>query len=182
MIGRICYIWRPNKKLILMNLKRFKVAFAAILMVGTVFTACSGEDGADGTVGPAGANGNANVTNNTYTIASADWMAVFNANGQQTGAEARIPAASLTSTSVDQAGVLGYFSTDAAASKEWIAIPSGALLFRYKTDTAIVGMNSFGGLSADSYFKLVVIPPAAKVAGVNEVNFEEVQAVYGLSD
>ena len=28
-----------------MNLRRFKVAFAAILMVGTVFTACSGEDG-----------------------------------------------------------------------------------------------------------------------------------------
>ena len=59
-----------------MNLKRFKVAFAAILMVGTVFTACSGEDGADGAVGPAGAagaDGNANVNSSTFSVMSADW-------------------------------------------------------------------------------------------------------------
>ena len=53
-----------------MNLRRFKVAFAAILMVGTVFTACSGEDGEDGEVG---ATGNANVQSYSYTVANTSW-------------------------------------------------------------------------------------------------------------
>ena len=196
-LRRIYYIWRPNKKLIHMNLKRFKVAFAAILMVGTVFTACSGEDGA---VGPAGADGNANVNSSTFSVMSADWS---------TGGIKRdtlsVPA---ITRDVVMSGMVQVFQTSSMNSDSlvWGALPYSYLIALsvngqtvvtetiiqaeynvgevYLTATNDRGFNITNSATypGDRQFKVVVIPSSSKIDGVNLNNYEEVKAVYGIKE
>jgi len=154
-----------------MNLKRFKVAFAAILMVGTVFTACSGEDGA---IGPEGATGNANVTSNTFTVIAADW-----------GGVGRAPKydANITQAVVNSGTVSAFITTDTITdATTWQPIPVGNFSFSYKTDSAIFLTPGFTGANFTTYYKVVSIPSGAKLAGVNVEDYEEIKAVYGLED
>ena len=175
-----------------MNLKRFKVAFAMILMVGTVFTACSGEDGA---IGPEGATGNANVQSNTYTVLSGDWrQPIVNSAFQQD----TIAIAGITSNVVNSGAVHVYqtFSMN-SDSLVWNAMP-----YRYLTVASgvITNMNlqasynvgelylraytddRYLGTIADMMLKVIIIPSSAKVDGVDINNYEEVKAVYGIKE
>lgn len=180
-----------------MNLKRFKVAFAAILMVGTVFTACSGEDGAVGPAGAAGVDGNANVQSNTYTVLSTDWrQPIMNSAFQQD----TIAIAEITSKVVNSGAVHVYqtFSMN-MDSLVWNAMPYRYLTFNQQ-QTVITNMNlqasyNVGELYlraytddryianiADMMLKVVIIPSSAKIEGVNVNNYEEVKAVYGIKE
>jgi hypothetical protein len=95
-----------------MNLKRFKVAFAAILMVGTVFTACSGEDGV---VGPVGATGNANVQSYSYTVEDTSWS--------QGTATISIPALSKSISDNGIVSVFGSFDSLGTDTINWRPLP-----------------------------------------------------------
>lgn len=188
-LRRIYYIWQPNKKLILMNLKRFKVAFAAILMVGTVFTACSGEDGAVGPAGANGVDGNANVQSYTYTVGANEW----------TQGAATIAVPELTKSIADNGVVSVYYTNDSLTTDTiaWRPLPydfrtsSGSFIISNTYQIGQVNLKAYGAFAnvfsnsipgRDTYWRVVLIPASAKVAGVNEANFEEVQAVYGLTD
>jgi len=169
-----------------MNLKRFKVAFAAILMVGTVFTACSGEDGEDGEVG---ATGNANVQSYTYTVGANEW----------TQGAATIAVPELTKSIADNGLVSVYYTNDSLTTDTiaWRPLPydfrtsSGSFIISNTYQIGQVDLKAYGAFGAvfssnipgvETYWRVVLIPASAKVAGVNEANFEEVQAVYGLTD
>ena len=182
-------IWRPNKKLILMNLKRFKVAFAAILMVGTVFTACSGEDGEDGAVGPAGADGNANVQSYTYTLLANEWS--------QGAATIAVPE--LTKSIADNGVVSVYYTNDSLSTDTiaWRPLPydfitaSGTYLINYNYEVGTVNVRAIATFAPqfstaipgrDTYWRVVLIPSSSKIDGVNLNNYEEVKAVYGIKE
>ncbi len=169
-----------------MNLRRFKVAFAAILMVGTVFTACSGEDGEDGEVG---ATGNANVQSYTYTVGANEW----------TQGAATIAVPELTKSIADNGLVSVYYTNDPLTTDTiaWRPLPydfrtpSGSFIISNTYQIGQVDLKAYGAFSnvfsptipgVETYWRVVLIPASAKVAGVNEANFEEVQAVYGLTD
>lgn len=177
-----------------MNLKRFKVAFAAILMVGTVFTACSGEDGEDGAVGPAGAagmngtDGNANVQSYTYTVGANEW-------NQGT---ARIMVPELTKSIADNGVVSVYYTNDSLSTDTiaWRPLPydfrtsSGSFIISNTYQIGQVDLKAFGAFSnvfsssipgVDTYWRVVLIPSSAKVEGLNVGDYEEVQAVYGIN-
>jgi len=170
-----------------MNLKRFKVAFAAILMVGTVFTACSGEDGV---VGPVGATGNANVNTFTYSRTAADF------DGAQIKTDT-IDAPAITRAILDD-GDISSFISFSASSDVWYPTPYREIQFLSATTVTtenIIVSYDIGKIYLSQFtdnlgnqpirdftLKLVTIPSAAKIDGVNEGDYEELKAVYGLTD
>ena len=170
-----------------MNLRRFKVAFAAILMVGTVFTACSGEDGEDGEVG---ATGNANVQSYSYTVANTSWS--------QGTATISIPALSKSIADNGIVSVFGSFDSLGTDTMIWRPLPytfvanvggQGALVRvsnRHSVGQVTIAANlttTNQGLNLfTSTFRVVLIPNTAKVEGVNINNYEEVKAVYGIKE
>ncbi len=149
-----------------MNLKSFKVAAAAIAMVGMVFTGCKGEDGDDG------AAGNANVSSSNYEVVAGDWS-----QGQ-----AHKMNGAITNGVVNSGTVQAFQATDSINSKVWTAIPAGNFAFSYRTDTITFLTPGFTGANFTTYYKVVAIPAAAKIDGVDLTNFEEVNMVYGLED
>ncbi|MDA9312050.1 hypothetical protein N8371_05365 [Vicingaceae bacterium] len=170
-----------------MNLKSFKVAAAAIAMVGMVFTACSGEDG---DIGPAGANGNANVNSFSYTVDAASWSQ----------GRANISLPQLTKAIADNGvvAVFGSFDSLGTDTISWRPVPyrfvanvGGTNMLVSITNTFSVGQVSlFSNLTSTnaginlftSTFRVVLIPSSAKIEGVNINNYEEVKTVYGVEE
>ena len=161
------YIWGLNHKKYKMNLKSFKVAAAAMVMVGMVFTGCTGEDGDDG---PAG---NANVQSDTYTVIDTDWS----------GGRATFYHAGISQSVVNSGTVQTFFTGDSITSEtEWISLPSGNFSYTYKTDSVVFLTPGFAGANFTTYYKVVAIASGAKIEGLDENSYEELQMVYGFED
>ena len=176
-----------------MNLKSFKVAAAAMVMVGMVFTGC----GDDGETGPAGVNGNANVSSTTFTQLTADWK-------DPTGTSAlrldtlSVPAISQAVVNTGSVQVFQTFSQN-TDSLVWNIMPHRYLAVN-TSQTAITNMNLLASFNVgqvyltaysddrllvtidDMFIKVVIIPSSAKVEGVDVNNYEELQAVYGIQE
>lgn len=151
-----------------MNLRSFKVAAAAVAMVGIVFTGCKGEDGDDG------AAGNANVSSSNYEVLAADWAGA--------GIVAR-QNSNITTAVVNSGAVITYASLVAPTdSAVWRALPEEPLGYRYDTDTVRFTTPGFTGLNQSVWYKVIVIPAAAMYDGVDLNDFEETKLVYGLED
>lgn len=173
-----------------MNLRSFKVAAAAIAMVGMVFTGCSGEDGSEGPAGVSGANGNANVIANTYTKVGTDWS----------GGNLTIDVPQLSKSIADNGSVAVYFTFDSLTTDtiSWEPLPyrfvgnvGGANTFitmSYGFQIGEVSISarttSNGGVNfnQETNYRVVLIPSNAKMEGVNLDDYEAVKAVYGIKE
>lgn len=170
-----------------MKLTKMKVAFAAILMVGTVFTACSGEDGEPGA---AGATGNANVSSYSYNVTAADFV------GTQIKTDT-IDAPEITNGLLVNGDIQSYLSFT-TSDDTWHPMPYRELVFTSATTVAFenIGIRySVGKIYLTQYtdllldlairdftLKLVAIPSSAKIEGFEPETFKELEVVYGLED
>lgn len=143
--------------------------------------------GNTGPTGPAGQNGNANVTATNYLASS--WT-----NGSSYWyIDLDVPA--LTASAQSNAAVEVFFSTNNGTS--WTSVPYTAVattnyFMGFVTQEGLVEVqwtyNGVGnGSSPNSFFgttlkfKVVVIPAAKIKPGVNTQNFDEVKKEYNLS-
>ena len=181
-----------------MEIKRIKAALAGLVIIGLTLTACSGDDGDTGPRGPAGVDGTngvdgtANVTSNTYNVLAADWTLIqfVDGGGNPVAFELRDTITGVTSITqdvVDKGTVQAFISTDDGVS--WSAMPfsnfTDNCFYRYEASTVYLTVNR-ATLSAptaiDVDIKVVAIPAAAMIDGVDVTNYEELQAVYGLEE
>ena len=150
------------------------------LCSATLITSC--KKGDTGPAGPAGTNGNANVTSGTITIPPSAWawdatnsMNYVNMNGT-----------SITSDIVSKGAVMVYISTDNAT---WSALPctiwgnpSVSLTFSYslnKVQIQASNTNSTINTFNTLYAKIVVIAASQKAAHPNTdwKDYNQVMAV-----
>lgn len=153
----------------------------------------AGEDGVDGK------DGNANVSSTFYTVQSTDW----------TGSSVKvysINAPELTQSVVDSGAVIVYQKVDTATTidGQWSTLPhsfmatlnsqSGPVAveftIRASYDVGVLDLSVINSYSANvsftntfpgtRSFKVVVIPPAAMIDGVDHGDFEALEAIYGL--
>lgn len=144
-----------------------------------------------GETGPAGQDGkpgSANITSNTYSITSWPYSSPYYYTNLATAA--------LTSTNVNSAAVMVYFSTGSV----WNALPYSQYNSPYNyymgfnTSAGNVQVTWFydtslsTGDSPNTYYgttiqiKVVVIPPAMIKKDVNIRNYEEVKSAYHLTN
>jgi hypothetical protein len=162
--------------------------FAAISMTVLSITGCKKE----GPAGPAGANGSANVTSNTFTVNTWLWDSPYY--------YVDLPVSAITSANNSTVAVMVYFSTNGNA---WVALPytqynspSQNYIMGFVTGVGTVEVNWFydtslsDGVDPNAYYgvpvkcKVVVIPPVAMAAHpeVDIKNYEQVKNTFGLQD
>jgi hypothetical protein len=154
-------------------------------LLATIITGCK----KDGATGPAGPAGNANVTQQTFTVTTA-WQ------GTTPEKYYFLTVPSLTSKAL-MGSVNIYYSWD---NINWSALPTtvghptGLYTFTYmiKTDTVrlswLLSTSNGGGIIDPyvdgycRYINVVVIPPAMIKPNTNHHNYAEVKEAYGLND
>lgn len=136
----------------------------------------AGDPGQDGTDGQDGKDGVANISTRTYTVLDTDW----NGTGRAPKYNPDITASVVTN------GVVSVFRTTtplpADSNTTWRSVPDDVFAFDYKKDTVGLLVPGFTGANFTTYYKVIVIPPAEKVAGVNYNNWEDIKMVHGLTD
>ena len=166
-----------------------KVA-AVCLVAGAVLTGCTKE----GPVGPAGANGtngNANVTNQVFTLTTSNW------GSTSTNWYSNITYPNATATAL-LGSVQVYYSINNGTS--WTAMPCtvyGSVANYFFGVTTTVGniyvtwLYNGAGIGSDPctafgvssmQLNVVIIPPSHRLANphVNLNNYEEVKATFHL--
>lgn len=167
-----------------------KKLFSALvaLSMSIVMVSCAGEDGETGPAGPAG---NANVNEYTFTVTTSDWTRT----GNSAISYDTLSVSAITQAVLNEGAVEVYQTFD--DSLGWNAMP-----YRYLTlndaGTAVTNANlqatsNLGIVSLSHYtddrflapindmqIKVVVIPSASLVQGVDPTDYEAVKAVYGL--
>ena len=155
-----------------------KIRITTLYLIGTIILlSCvrDGRDGRDGFDGFDGRDGSANVEANTYFVIPSDWSAA-SFGGEVDGFNASITA------QVMQSGLVQvYYSEDVdPISRRWIAMPIGDFGFSYVQSTITFEVYNASSVAYNIYYKVVVIPPSAKIDGLDLNNYEAVQAVYGI--
>jgi hypothetical protein len=152
-----------------------------------MFTSCT-KDGPAGPQGPAGTNGAANVSVNNVVATPSNWTADGN------GGWYNIVTNNSFSTSNDltKCSVSLFLSND---NSNWQALPFVGYItgqadvnYTYNSTTITVfydaqtGVASIAQPTSNTYFKAVIIPPAARLANpnVNLHNWAELSAAYNL--
>lgn len=177
-----------------------KKLFSALvaLSMSIVMVSCAGDDGEQGPAGPAG---NANVNSNEYLVNSSDW----------TGTNIKrdtIAVSAITQSVVDNGAVLVYHKSEMSTSSDstWSALPysynitlnsgqqqiAAIITIRAAIEVGEVQLSAINSLNAnitgsptfpgDRSFKVVVIPSASLVEGVDVNDYEQVSAVYGIQE
>jgi hypothetical protein len=158
----------------------------------------AGDDGDDGVDGNDGNDGNANVGAYTFTVTQGD----FAISASAAGANFRIRhretlAVSQVTNEVMTGGTVQVFFNSATFSSDpnaWTPMPSSDLGISFNYHVALgeirIDINYINGPDAngnpdpiqigDYDFKVVVIPPANLVKGMNYKNLEMLEAVYGI--
>jgi len=150
-----------------------------------------GQDGNDGQDGSDGQNGSANVQSNNQTVLITDWTP-----GLVLRDTLAVPA--LSQAVVDSGMVLIYLRSTTNATWDlmpfsFVAFLAGqpaTLTFQAGYNVGEVYLSASNSLNAnitpnavfpgDRDFKIVVVPAASKIDGLNLNNFEVVKAVYGF--
>lgn len=144
--------------------------------------------GTQGPQGPPGEDGNANVQSYVFTVDTADWTT------GSSFSDASLIVSQITQDVVDE-GTIQVFR--GGVSGEWQALPytslvglsgGGATTFHYifTYNVGVVNLRTFTGIgapfppSSNLDFKVVVIPPASLIEGMDYTNYEMMKAVYGI--
>jgi hypothetical protein len=158
-----------------------------IIAAGAILLTQCKKDGATGPAGPAGAIGNANVTQQTFTVST--WSSYYGVWQKPL----IIPA--LNSKAL--LGEVEVFYSTGSQPGVWNPLPAtfnqgGISLFDFNTriDTLTLTFDDGGGNPPNTFFpggatmqvNVVIIPPAMRKPNVNHHNYSEVQAAYGLKD
>ena len=164
------------------NLKRI-IRITGVYIVGTLFLiSCAqdgrdGRDGRDGFDGFDGRDGVANIQSNTYFVGTGDW------NTTSFGAEVNVSNPAITADVVATGLVQAYFSLDANPNtRRWIALPYYDFSYSYGQGFTTFEHYDNPGSPDDLWYKVVVIPQAARIDGLNLNDYEAVSTVYGLED
>lgn len=170
-----------------MQFKSMKAALAGIAIIGLTFMACKGDDG---DAGPAGANGNANVSAMTYTAPSSDWS----------GGQVTISVPGLTKDIVDNGSVAVFFTFDSLATDTitWNPLPyrfianvGGQATFVTVANnfsigqvvvSAVAGNGTGVNFPGETNFRIVSIPSNGRVEGVDMNDYNAVKEVYGIKE
>jgi hypothetical protein len=152
---------------------------AFLLFNVLLFSSCE-----KGETGPAGANGSSNVQSYTFTTNNLSW--VF--NGSDNSYNSTYNLTSITSDVVSN-GTIQVFVGD-GSSNQWGALPLSysvlQLNYSYSLGQVVLSVTLSNGLVPNNpggqQFKVVVIPPSARIAHVNMHNYSDVKAAYNLKD
>lgn len=155
------------------------------LFLSLSFSSCEkGEPGPAGPVGPSGSNGSSNVQSVTFTTTNASW--IFDGTDNSYNASFSIP--SITSEVVSNGTVQLFLGN--GSSSQWIALPFSYNIaqFNYSYSLGAVQItatlsngaipNNPGGLQ----FRVVVIPPALKIANIDYNSYSDLKTFYNLSE
>ena len=164
-----------------------KVMAIAVAVVSLTMVACSGEDGEDGTTG---APGSSSVQSSTFTIADTMWNsgnAVINVPG-------------LTKDIADNGVVSVFFTFDSLGTDTitWNPLPhrfvgnvGGTNQFITLQNTVSIGQvtitarffdNTPINFNTETNARVVMIPSANMLSGVNHDNYDEMVKVYGIEE
>ena len=154
----------------------------------------AGQDGVigkDGTNGQDGQNGTASVIASTFFVGAASWTNPTTVSGIVNS----INVPSITANIVRNGVVLLYQTDDNSVptSTIWTAVPYTDGIFSYvfsygpgvvnlKITVTLNGSAPTLGAASDHSYKVVVITPGAKIAGMVYGNYDEVKMIYGLED
>jgi len=160
-------------------MKKSILAFAIIALILT-FNAC--KKGDTGAMGPAGADGNANVKSYTFSLLSTDWVA--DSANLQWSADHTLPS------TIDLSGAVLLYVQDGS---NWAALPhvDYGVTFEFGFDpaTKIIEIQAADATATTMTanpgpltFKVVTIPSAAKRANpnINWKNYTEVKNTFNL--
>lgn len=162
----------------------------AVAVVSLFMVSCSGEDGEDGADGMTGAPGSSSVVSNTYTIPASDWS----------GGNATVTVPGLSKSIADNGQVSVFWTLDSLTTDTitWNPLPyrfvgnvGGQNQFITIQNTVSIGeitlsarLNTNAGVNfgSESYLRVVMIPSASRMKGVDHNNYEEVLDVYGIKN
>lgn len=153
------------------------------LLVNMLFIS-SCEKGETGPSGADGTNGISKIQSFTFTVNNASWVYDSTFNGYNS-----ILNVSSITADVFNNGTIQVFIGD-GSSNQWGALPSSFNIYQYnyiyKIGEVVLSVRTSVGvlpnIPSSQQFKVVVIPPSAKVANVNLQNYAEVKAAYNLKD
>jgi hypothetical protein len=133
-----------------------------------------GSDGNDGTNGNDGVNGTTAVTSWDYTILGTDW---------NQGRSVR-ELVDITSRVVEGGVVQVYRQTVSTIFSDtiWTGLPVEPFGFGFKQDSIVFMTPGFSGASFTSVFRVIVIPPAVKITGVDITLYDNAKMIYGLEN
>jgi hypothetical protein len=134
----------------------------------------NGSDGNDGTNGNDGVNGTTAVTSWDYTILGTDW---------NQGRSVR-ELVDITSRVVEGGVVQVYRQTVSTIFSDtiWTGLPVEPFGFGFKQDSIVFMTPGFSGASFTSVFRVIVIPPAVKITGVDITLYDNAKMIYGLEN
>jgi len=184
---------------------RFALVFSLIAMF---VVACTPEDGDTGPVGPVGPpgpagggpqgpagedgedgvdgkDGNANVQAYVFTVLNSDYDIYTNQTQTFYMHRDTLSLSEIDLEVVDDGTVQLFRRTP--SSSVWSAMPyyRGGLAYNFSYEIGEIQIEVSYNNSApigvgDSEFKVVVIPPAAMIDGVDHSDYEALEAVYGI--
>ena len=165
-------------------MKTIKTTVLLTLITSVFLLFSCAKDGKDGLPGPAGANGNANVKSQTFTIYSWDWTTSGNMKYVD------INSNLITTDIVNSGSVLIYMKF----AGFWQALPftypqgTTSQLFRYyySNNFVQIQVTQETGVPSlpDFEFKLVVISSSARLSNpqMNFTDYYQVKDVFHLKD
>lgn len=184
-------------------MKISKFRFGLVLsMIALMAVACTPEDGDTGPVGPVGPpgpsgggpqgppgedgkDGNANVQAYVFTVLNSDYSVYANSTQSFFMHRDTIDLNEVTLDVINNGTVQLFRKTP--SDIPWIAMPyyRGGISYNFSKVVGEIQIEASYNNSSpinigDSEFKIVVIPPAAMIEGVDHSNYQALQAVYGL--
>lgn len=167
-----------------------KTTLLPILGICILLSTNSCKKGDEGVPGTPGKNGAANLTSRTYEVTNWLYASPYH--------YVNLNVPELTSTDINSAGVLVYFTTKGI---NWIAVPytqfdASNYYMGFETSTGTIKITWFydssvnSGLNPNAYystnvrFKVVVIPVADRVlkTGVDYSNYQAVKTAFDIKD
>ena len=158
---------------------------------GPIGPAGQGDPGQDGQDGVDGRDGVANIQTYTFAVDSSTW--VRPAGTSYIGNTISVPE--INATVLTQGVVLVFETLDNSTpgATTWRAMPYTDNIFSHSHSIGPGVVNLFVTVTLQGSaptlvaarnwsYKVVIIPPAAKIAGFDPKTFEEFQMVYGLKE
>lgn len=149
-----------------------------------------GRDGLDGVDGVDGKDGVANIETYTFFVDSATWNGP---NGSSINNSINVPQ--ITAEIVERGTIQVFQTSDNTnpQSTSWRAVPytNAVFSYSYSYNVGIIDLiltvtvnGSAPTLAAarDHTYKVVIIPPAALLEGVDYDDYQAVKMIYGLED
>lgn len=157
------------------KIKYFTINIVLLVSICISLSACE-----KGDVGPAGANGVANIQASTITTNNSAWSFDNTDNSYN----AIFNYSAITQSVVD-GGTVQVFIGDGIGS-EWAALPFSysdlQYNYSYKLGQVFVSLTLSTGAIPNNpggqQFKVVVIPPAAKSINPSNINIEKSEAIF----